>query len=239
MEWSIAEAWTASVVRHRASGMAGSAELSAGARAQLRLQRARRCAQQRHQCAQRRVAGASGASAAGVAYQRSARHDGRPGRAERAAGPARRRGPRRVEVCVSVPRVGDPRERRLCRHRRHRLAAHPRRGPPGGAGARRRQPGGDRALRGVLVGPPPRPPPPRHRAHRTRLRHHHGRQLPGRGVGLRVRCRNRPVGGAVAHQGLDAGAARELAERKAGAGRGRRRGAGGMPDQTRRGVGVR
>ena len=219
--------------------MAGSAELSAGARAQLRLQRAGRCAQQRHQCAQRRVAGASGASAAGVADKWRARHDRGPGRPERAAGPARQRGPRRVAVCVSVPRAGDLGERRLCRHRRHRLAAHARGGPPRGAGARHRQPGGDRAVRGVLVGPSPRPPPPRHRAHRARLRHHPGRQLPGRGVGLRVRCRNRPVGGAVAHQGMDAGTARELAERKAGAGRGRRRGAGGMPDQTRGGVGVR
>ena len=170
--WSIAEARTASVVRHRASRVAGSAELSARARAQLRLQRAGRCAQQRHQRAERRLARASGASAAGVADQRSARDDGGPGRAQRAAGPARRRGPRRVAVCVSVPRVGDPRERRLGRHRCHRLAAHPRRGPPGGAGARRREPGRDRAVRGVLVGPSPRSPPPRHRAHRARLRHH-------------------------------------------------------------------
>ena len=73
-----------------ASAIAGSAELSAGARAQLRLQRAGRCARPRHQCAQRRVAGAPGASAAGVADEWSARHDGGPGRPERAAGPAGR-----------------------------------------------------------------------------------------------------------------------------------------------------
>ena len=191
--WSIAEAWTASVVRYRASRVAGSAELSAGAPAQLRLQRAGRRAQQRHQCAERRLARASGASAAGVADQWSARYDGGAGCPQLAAGPARHRGPRRVTVCARSLGVGilasigsavtgvtdwqhtHEEDRRVgLVHGVVNLVAT---ALYAMSWWDRRQ---GRHGRGIAP-------------HRAGLRHHPGRQLPGRGPGLRVRYRNRPV----------------------------------------------
>jgi nitrite reductase/ring-hydroxylating ferredoxin subunit len=183
--------------------VAGSAELSVGTPAQLRLQRARPGAQHRHQRAERRLARTPRSSPAGVADEWSARYHGGAGRAQSASGPAGYRGPRRITVCFPRARRRNRGERRLGHHRRHRLAAHPRGGPPSGAGAWRGQHAGHSAVRAILVGPAPRAPRPRDRPDRAGLRSHGRRQLPRRRLGVRLRHRNRPVGSAAAHYRVD------------------------------------
>jgi Rieske [2Fe-2S] domain len=119
MGWRMAETRTASVVRCRASRVAGSAELSVGTPAQLRLQRAGPGAQHRHQRAERRLARAPGSSAAGVADEWSARDDGGAGRSQPAARVSRL--PRSAMRHGLLPeRSGrNPGEHRLGHQRRH------------------------------------------------------------------------------------------------------------------------
>ena len=152
----------------------------------------------------------------GRAHRRSGHNDG-AGCGERAVRP-HRGDARRVKAGA---RRGNPWRHRGGRHRRDRLAAHPRRVATDRNHPRSVERRCHRAVRGVMVGPPPRPPLSWDCWQRAGLRAHHEQRLLGRCARVRLRDRGGPSGATIGGR-LDARAVGDGIERPTTAGRGRR-----------------